>query len=128
LPITAVRTLNSARVVYILQNNVATPVEITLGVTSDTNVQVASGNVNEGDLIVLNASTATTTTTQSSGFLGGLLGGIFGGGNVTGGVTGPSGGPGGGFQGGNLPSGGFQGGNPPSGGPPSGAGGSTGGN
>jgi len=119
VPISAVRTLNSARVVYILQNNVATPVEITLGVTSDTNVQVASGDVKEGDLIILNASTATTTTTtQNTGFLGGLLGGIFGGGtsSVTGG--GPSGGP----------SGGFQGGNPPSGGPPSGAGGSTGGN
>ncbi len=113
VPISAVRTLNSARVVYVLRNNVATPVEVTLGETSDTNVQIATGDVKEGDLIILNASTATTTTTQSSGFLGGLFGGLFGGSttNVTGGAGGgvPSGG--------NFTSGNFPGGNPPSGGP-----------
>ncbi len=106
VPISAVRTLNSARVVYVLQNNVATPVEVTLGETSDTQVQIASGNVKEGDLIVLNASTATTTTTtQNSGFLGGLFGGLFGGGGtVTGGAVQ------GGGQMPNPPSGNFPGG------------------
>ncbi len=112
VPISAVRTLNSARVVYVLRNNVATPVEVTLGETSDTNVQIASGDVKEGDLIILNASTATTTTTQNSGFLGGIFGNLFGGGgNVTGSVTG--GGPGGNIQmppSGDFPSGDFPGG------------------
>jgi HlyD family secretion protein len=108
VPISAVRTLNNARVVYVLRNNIATPVEVTLGETSDTEVQIASGDVKEGDLIILNASAATTTTTtQSSSFLGGLFGGLFGGstGTVTGGPSG------------NPPNGDFAGGNPPSGGP-----------
>ncbi len=105
VPISAVRTLNSNRVVYVLRNNVATPVVVTLGETSDTNVQIATGDVQAGDLIILNASTATTTTTtQNSGFLGGIFGGLFGGGTVTGGAM-----PGGG-QMPNPPSGDFQGG------------------
>ncbi len=109
VPNQALTTLNNERVVYVLQNSTPVAIAVTLGTVGDTTSQVASGNLKEGDLIILNpTSISSTSTTQSSssGFLGGLFGGLFGGGGVTGG--GPSGGP---------PSdAGFRG-NPPSGGP-----------
>jgi HlyD family secretion protein len=57
VPNRAVRTRDGKRVVYILDNDVTTPVEITLGSSSDTMSQVLRGDLKEGDLIVLNPPT-----------------------------------------------------------------------
>jgi len=53
VPNRAVRLRDGKRVVYLLQNGVPTPVEITLGLTSDTSSQLLSG-AKEGDTLVLN--------------------------------------------------------------------------
>ena len=54
VPNRAVRSVNQNLVVYILKNNVPTPVTITIGASSDTDSQILTGDVKEGDLIVLN--------------------------------------------------------------------------
>lgn len=107
VPIQALRTINTDRVVYILQNNIAVPVVVTLGASTDTSSQIASGNLKVGDLIILDPPSTTTTTSTSTNFLSGLFSGIS---NIFSGSSG--GGPSGG---GAPPSGG------PSGAPPSGA-------
>lgn len=54
VPNRAVRSIDQNLVVYILKNNVPTPVTIKLGASSDTESEILSGDVKEGDLIVLN--------------------------------------------------------------------------
>jgi HlyD family secretion protein len=54
VPNAAVRVLNNNRVVYVLRNGKPTPVTIVLGASSDTASQVVSGDLKDGDLIVLN--------------------------------------------------------------------------
>jgi len=54
VPNRAVRLRNNQRVVYVLRNGSSTPVNIVLGVSSDTDSQVASGDLHEGNLIILN--------------------------------------------------------------------------
>jgi HlyD family secretion protein len=54
LPSRAVRSNNGQRFVYVLKNGALQQVEIEIGVKSDTSLQVLSGNVKAGDLIVLN--------------------------------------------------------------------------
>jgi len=49
-----VRLKDGKRVVYILKDGVPVAVEITLGASSDTNSEVLSGDLKEGDLIILN--------------------------------------------------------------------------
>ena len=50
----AVRLVDGTRVVYILENGVPVRKEITLGSSSDTMSVIASGDVKEGDALVLN--------------------------------------------------------------------------
>jgi len=50
----AVRNVNGQRVVYVLKDGVAVPVEIRLGATADTVSEVVGGELVEGDLIILN--------------------------------------------------------------------------
>lgn len=50
----AVRTLDGAKVVYVLRDGVPTPVEIRLGSTADSNTEIISGDLKVGDLIILN--------------------------------------------------------------------------
>lgn len=57
VPNRAVRLVDGNRVVYLLQNNIPVPVEITLGASSDTMSVLAGGDINEGDLIILNPPT-----------------------------------------------------------------------
>jgi HlyD family secretion protein len=57
VPNRAVRTRDGKRVVYILVDDETTPVEITLGSSSDLMSQVLRGDLKVGDLIVLNPST-----------------------------------------------------------------------
>ena len=54
----AVRQVNGKRVVYVLKNNLPVAVEIHLGATSDTNSEVISGDLKEGDLVILNPPAA----------------------------------------------------------------------
>lgn len=57
VPNRAVRVVEGKRVVYVLRNNFPTPVEIRLGASSETNSQVLEGDLQPGDLIVLNPPT-----------------------------------------------------------------------
>ncbi len=54
VPNRAVRLVEGKRVVYALRNGALTPVEITLGATSDIVSEVIRGEVKAGDTIVLN--------------------------------------------------------------------------
>jgi len=74
VPNRAVRLVDGQRVVYVLRNGQPVEVKITLGASSDTVSEVVSGDLKEGDLIILNPS----TTLISPG--GGMGGGPFGGG------------------------------------------------
>lgn len=57
VPNQAVRLVNGKRVVYILVNGLPKLVELTLGASSDTMSAVESGNLKEGDLVILNPPT-----------------------------------------------------------------------
>jgi HlyD family secretion protein len=54
VPNRAVRLVEGERVVYILRDGQAERVVITLGATSDLVSEVASGDLREGDVIILN--------------------------------------------------------------------------
>lgn len=56
VPNRAVRLRNGERVVYLLKNGISTPVTIELGATSDNFSQIKSGEIMEGDTIILNPS------------------------------------------------------------------------
>lgn len=57
IPNRAVRLVDGNRAVYVLKNNMPTPVNITIGASSDTNSELLSGDLKEGDLIILNPPT-----------------------------------------------------------------------
>ncbi len=54
IPNRAVRLVAGERVIYLLVNNEAVEVKVTLGSSSDTHSVLADGDVKEGDLIILN--------------------------------------------------------------------------
>ncbi len=54
VPSRAVRTLNNKRVVYVLKNDLPVPVDITLGFSSNNYSQITKGDLQAGDLIILN--------------------------------------------------------------------------
>ncbi|HXY38167.1 MAG TPA: hypothetical protein VEQ10_00770, partial [Vicinamibacteria bacterium] len=54
VPNRAIRTQNGKRIIYLMKNGQPTSTEITLGASSNTQSEVASGDVKEGDLIILN--------------------------------------------------------------------------
>lgn len=54
IPNRAVRLDNGKRIIYVLRNNTLQEVEIETGASSDTSIEIISGDVQEGDLIVLN--------------------------------------------------------------------------
>jgi HlyD family secretion protein len=54
VPNRAVRLKDGKRVVYVLRDGTPVAVEITLGASSETNSEVLAGELNPGDLIVLN--------------------------------------------------------------------------
>jgi HlyD family secretion protein len=78
VPNRAVRTVDGSRVVYISVNGGMKPVEVVLGANNDTMSQVVSGNLKEGDVVVLNPP--TTFFNGSGGSSGGPFGGGGGGG------------------------------------------------
>jgi HlyD family secretion protein len=54
VPNRAVRVQDGKRVVFVMRDGVPTTVEITLGASSDTDSEVVGGDLNVGDLVVLN--------------------------------------------------------------------------
>jgi HlyD family secretion protein len=54
VPNRAVRVVDGQRVVYVLKEGIPTPVNITLGASSEVDSQVLESELKEGDLIVLN--------------------------------------------------------------------------
>jgi len=72
IPNRAVRLREGQRIVYILKPGelIPTPVDITIGSTSDLQSQVLEGDIKEGDLIVLNPPTEFTP--QGGPFSGGF--------------------------------------------------------
>jgi HlyD family secretion protein len=54
IPNRAVRLVDGKRVIYLLKNGVQTAVEIEIGASSDTMSEFVSGDVKEGDVIILN--------------------------------------------------------------------------
>jgi HlyD family secretion protein len=57
IPNRAVRMVDGKHVVYLMKNGVPTKVEIEIGASSDTMSELVSGNVKEGDILILNPST-----------------------------------------------------------------------
>jgi HlyD family secretion protein len=70
VPNRGVRLLNGDRVVYMLQNNIPTPVKILIGSSSDTYSEIISDNVKEGDVIVLNPPTQIQMGPGGGGMFG----------------------------------------------------------
>ncbi len=58
VPNRAVRSINGSYVVYVLQNGVQKPVTVELGATDDTMSVVTTGDLQAGDVVVLNPSAA----------------------------------------------------------------------
>jgi HlyD family secretion protein len=80
VPLAAVQTQNGQQYVRVLKNGVVENVNVTTGISSDTNIEISSG-LNEGDAVVTSvvASGSTTSPTTASPF-GILRGGAGGGG------------------------------------------------
>jgi HlyD family secretion protein len=75
VPNRAVRTIDGSRVVYILEGGQLKQVEIELGASNDTMSQVVSGDLQEGDVIVLNPPTTFLNNSGGPGRGGGIFGG-----------------------------------------------------
>jgi HlyD family secretion protein len=67
VPSRAVKTVNNQRVVYVLRNNFPVAVDISLGASANNYSQITSGDIKEGDLIILNPPSTLT--------MGGPMGG-----------------------------------------------------
>jgi HlyD family secretion protein len=64
VPNRAVRALDGERVVYVLRAGTIVPVTIVLGASSDTYSEVVSGDLQEGDTIVLNPQISSFDPSQ----------------------------------------------------------------
>lgn len=71
VPNRAIRTINGARIIYILKNGAATQLEITLGASSNTQSEVTSGNMQIGDQVILNPPSTGIFGTGTGGNRGG---------------------------------------------------------
>lgn len=78
VPNRAVRLREGQRVVYVLRNGTVSPVDIQIGSTSDVNSEILSGDVKEGDQVVLNPPASLTS--GGNPMFGGPRGGGGGGG------------------------------------------------
>jgi HlyD family secretion protein len=75
VPNRAVRLVDNQRVVYILENGAAKEIKITLGATSGIDSVVPSGELKQGDLIILNPSLNIGPGSGNGGGMGGMFGG-----------------------------------------------------
>ncbi len=71
VPNRAVRLLNGERVVYKLVNGAPQAISITLGATADTNSEIASGDIKEGDAVILNPPSTFLNSMSGGGFMRG---------------------------------------------------------
>lgn len=62
----AIRLQNGKRILYLLSGSQLRTVEIQAGSSSDTQTQIKSGDVNEGDLVVLNPPTGVQSAAAGS--------------------------------------------------------------
>lgn len=76
VPNKAIHTSNGQRTVTVLFEGQQIPIPVTVGLTNDSMSEVIGDQLHEGDVVVINGSTASTTTTdsQSNRNLGGLGG------------------------------------------------------
>jgi HlyD family secretion protein len=76
VPSKAVRTVNGQKTVTVLFEGQQISVPVTVGLTGDGMVEVISDQLREGDAVVVNGSTATTTasTQNQGGFIVGGMG------------------------------------------------------
>jgi HlyD family secretion protein len=75
VPNRAVRLVNNQRVVYILSNGVSKEIKITLGATSGIDSEVLSGDLKQGDLIILNPQSSFSPGGADQPGGGGMFGG-----------------------------------------------------
>jgi RND family efflux transporter MFP subunit len=111
VPSRGVRVANNQTYVLVLVNGAIQQVNVKLGLSSDTSVQVISNQLKDGDTVVTNA--LSQLTNSSGGFLGGnaiRIGGGLGGATGAGGFGGGAGGFGGGAGAPGGGAGGFGGG------------------
>lgn len=115
VPSRGIRVQNGQYYVLVLRNGAIQTVNIKLGLSSDTEVEVVSNQLRAGDIVVTNPLSQLTSATGNGGFLGIRLpgvgggapgGGFGGGGNFGGGRTGGTGGATGGTGGNNHAGGG----------------------
>jgi HlyD family secretion protein len=98
VPSRGVRVANNQSYVIVLRNGALERIQVRLGLSSDTNVQVISNQLQDGDVVVTNA--LSQLTTSSGSLIGGVripgvTGGLGGAGGFTGGAGGfPAGGGG----------------------------------
>jgi HlyD family secretion protein len=94
IPNQAIRLEDGQQIVYVMGTDGSlTSVPVTIGASSNTHSEVVEGNIQPGDLIVLNPPTATITGGNGAFFFGG--GGPGGGGGGGGQQPVPQGGGGG---------------------------------
>lgn len=67
VPIGAIRYVGGQSVVYLWENGNEVQVPVVLGITTDTQAEIVSGNVKEGDAIVLNPSGGSPTSGSKAG-------------------------------------------------------------
>lgn len=65
VPSTAIQTQNGVVFVQVIKNKQITQVDVTTGLTSDTQTEIVSG-INEGDTIVTSVTTGTSSTTGTT--------------------------------------------------------------
>jgi len=71
VPNRAVRVVDGERVVYVLKNGLPVATKIRLGATSDAVSEVVGGDLQEGDLIILNPPAAGLNGPMGGGRPGG---------------------------------------------------------
>ncbi len=81
VPTAAVQNQNGQSTVRVLKNGQVQNVDVVIGISSDTDIEIASG-LNEGDEVVTSVITQTTATSGVSSPFGIRTGGIGGGRNI----------------------------------------------
>jgi HlyD family secretion protein len=71
VPNQAVRSLGNQHTVTVLYQGQLIPVQVTIGISNDTTTEITSGQLKEGDTIVLNPSATSTGSGSSGGGRGG---------------------------------------------------------
>jgi HlyD family secretion protein len=67
VPNRAVRSIDGTRIVYVLKAGALTQIDVTLGSSNDTMSEVTGGDLQEGDLVVLNPPSLLFNQAQSGG-------------------------------------------------------------